>query len=155
MRCKKVRRKLSAFLDGELPQEEAARIKQHLACCSNCQREAKELFQTYQLLTAWRAVRASDMLTLKKPFAPLPQRKSLLHAWQPVRWAAVAACVVGLLIGGLFGMSLGRTVTQEPSASFITTQQRYVRLWGMEALEELPPDSIEGVYVTLAGYDRR
>ena len=41
--CKKIRDKLSAFLDNELPSDEILKVKQHLETCVECERELKEM----------------------------------------------------------------------------------------------------------------
>jgi anti-sigma factor RsiW len=151
MRCKTVRRRLSAFADGELPQQEIEWIKDHLACCPHCQREADELSQVYQLLTVWMPVPVSNAFAFNKPVTPLPQQNSVRRVWQSVRWAAAAACAVGLLMGGVLGIASRSKATQKPSVLL----QQYVRLRGMDALGDLPPESIEGVYVTLVVSGRR
>jgi len=155
MRCRTLRKRLSGFLDGELSHQQAAQIKQHLASCAACRQEAEELSQTYQLLGEWTLLSVPDISGFKKPVALAPGRDSVFRAWSPLRRAAVAACVFGLLIGAVLGLMLQEKLIQERFAASVTPEQQYVRAWGMEALEELPPNSLEGVYITLAGLQRR
>jgi anti-sigma factor RsiW len=50
MTCKRTQRRLSAFLDGEVTPEGAARIERHLAICRACADEARALTATYKFL---------------------------------------------------------------------------------------------------------
>ena len=43
MRCEDARERLSAFVDGELPADEAEKMRAHLAACASCRAEEAEL----------------------------------------------------------------------------------------------------------------
>ncbi len=43
MNCERVRARLSALVDGELPPAEAAAVREHLAACPTCRAEEAEL----------------------------------------------------------------------------------------------------------------
>ena len=49
MKCRKVRKKLVPFLDGELPAEQAKPLREHLAVCQACRAEAELLASTLDL----------------------------------------------------------------------------------------------------------
>lgn len=48
--CKDIQDRLAAFLDGELPAEEAGRIAQHVASCQQCEKALAELKKTVELV---------------------------------------------------------------------------------------------------------
>jgi len=50
MNCEEVSRRLSAYLDGELPPAEAEQVERHLRDCPACGREYAELRQAAELL---------------------------------------------------------------------------------------------------------
>ena len=48
--CKKVRKKLPAFLNNQLNKEKAKYVEQHLTICPTCGKEAEDLRLTWNLL---------------------------------------------------------------------------------------------------------
>jgi anti-sigma factor RsiW len=148
---------LSAYLDGELPAERMRQVEQHLATCRSCQREALELSSTYGLLDSWTTVSAPDNLMFRPPAKPVePSRGGNLLAPLGRRpgWVATAACVAGLLGGlGLRTLVQYKRVQSAPVTS-VSAQRQYVRAWNLDALADLPPDSIGGVYATLRNNER-
>ena len=71
MRCESSTENLSAYLDGELDSQQAQRLREHLATCSECRRQAGALSQTATLVRAMPEV---------DPPADLRQRASRLMA---------------------------------------------------------------------------
>jgi len=51
MKCRQVRKKLSAFEDHELAPSRRRQIREHLAVCPRCRREYREMEQLRELLT--------------------------------------------------------------------------------------------------------
>jgi anti-sigma factor RsiW len=43
MRCFSVRRRLSPYVDGELPSREARKLESHLAVCQRCTADYEEM----------------------------------------------------------------------------------------------------------------
>lgn len=43
MECERIRKLLSAYLDGELPEEERKEVRKHLFICSQCELEFKKI----------------------------------------------------------------------------------------------------------------
>ncbi len=83
---------LSAHLDGELTDSEAAVIEVHLASCPNCRREFDEL------RVARSVVRGLPLLNppseIFQPVAPATVSESRRHRWlMPVAAATVAVVV--------------------------------------------------------------
>ena len=50
MRCKRIRKKLAAYLDGELDERQKALVKRHLLECAKCRKEADLLGRISYLL---------------------------------------------------------------------------------------------------------
>jgi anti-sigma factor RsiW len=50
MRCSQVKRRLSAFLDGELPESKRRLVSEHLRVCESCRLESEELMCVAELL---------------------------------------------------------------------------------------------------------
>ena len=93
MKCGAVRRRLSEYLDSELPERESARVAGHLAGCPSCRREAEGLRQSERALSSLSAEVAAPELTadLRARLGAAPGRGR--------RW--VWACGVAAAIGAV------------------------------------------------------
>ena len=91
--CERIREAISAQLDGELSDLEAARLRAHLERCQDCSEfEASARFATDSL-------RAAPLEAMTRPVA-LPSRRRISL---PVRVpAAAAAAVLMVAVGGVF-----------------------------------------------------
>jgi anti-sigma factor RsiW len=108
MECRQVQERLSAWLDGELPEAVGADLEAHLERCAACRRE-------------WRQMKALES-ALGNLVAPVPEglaERVAARVRAPRRrpwWqaAALAAClVVGVALGGTMGRSFyGVTATE-------------------------------------------
>ena len=90
MNCSSVRERLSALLDADLPEEEAAAVRDHLARCADCANEAKGLGTVVRAVAAlereldpgdlWPgiAARLGTESASERPAAPWAAR--VLHA---------------------------------------------------------------------------
>jgi anti-sigma factor RsiW len=145
---------LSAYLDGELPAEGMRQVDEHLASCPTCQSEAKELSLTYGLLDSWATVSVPDSLVFHRPVEPIPREGLLAQLSRRSGWAAAAACVAGLLVGAGIRTAVQYKRAQAPPVASVSAQRQYVRAWNLDALADLPPDSIGGVYATLRNNER-
>ena len=81
---------LSALLDGELTQEEAATATEHLATCAECRAERDHLAEARQ------AVRALPVLDLPPPLW-VQLMRSRRRAARPAAWLGAAAAAVALI----------------------------------------------------------
>ena len=52
--CQELVELVTAYLEGALPPEEHARVEEHLAACSGCDRYLEQLRRTIELLGALR-----------------------------------------------------------------------------------------------------
>jgi hypothetical protein len=106
MRCRKVKKLLPLHEDGGLPARTAEMIERHLADCSECRREARELSDALGVLRAVPRVRPAP--EFKRAVIAAVRREAVrtrqgarewVLAWQPVfATVAVASCV---LLGGV------------------------------------------------------
>lgn len=97
--CNRIRENLSAWLDGELPEEESREVAGHLAQCADCRREAVRLERLDALLESLAApvpAGLSDRI-LARVRRPRPRWLSL---------ALAASIVMGLFLGGMLARDL-------------------------------------------------
>ncbi len=78
MRCSSVADRLAAFVDGELPQASAERIKAHLAHCPACTVELEEVSRVQRLATTWAADGSDVWNSLRGEIDP-PQADEILE----------------------------------------------------------------------------
>ena len=102
MNCAQVRELLNAYIDGELPPDEAMAVSEHLTTCTECARIYEELLATVRTLREGLVkYRAPDLLRARvrsalreeeRPATPAPIAK--VRRTVRVPWRALAAAVV-------------------------------------------------------------
>jgi anti-sigma factor (TIGR02949 family) len=113
MNCEKIKDQLSAYIDGEMPEEDATAIKKHIAVCADCAQEEQLLRKTSQMVRRWGDVPAPDgfceALLVKAANMSRRPRRSFLFAVRPfagpgafVRVAVYGAAVLLLCVAVIF-----------------------------------------------------
>jgi anti-sigma factor RsiW len=165
MTCKRIRKKLSAFLDGEVSPEEGGRIEQHLAICPACATEARALTATYQLLERCPQALLCSLRSRSRLQAPgsrlvgrhggWPKWSSSHRAWslEPGAWRYpawhLAPILTGLLVGAVLGMWLWPRMSPAAAPSRVLVEPRSSLPRDVEAFGAPARDPLEEVYVTL------
>lgn len=111
--CASVRRKLSAFADGEVSLDWFLAIEAHLKECPDCRLALVELRQLWQDLDASISVRprpefARELMrkiTEQSPSSHLDWRNALVNMF-PAPAAIAAMVLFGLMLGGWMGQTL-------------------------------------------------
>lgn len=163
MTCKHARKKLSAFLDGELVPEEASRIEQHLASCPGCGSEARALTATYQLLERCpQALRAEWGAQLPTADHGPSTAAGRCHPILGGRWSvgggrtlSLLPIVTGLLVGAILGSWVWPRMSPPVSPPPVVGDPRSSRPRDPEGFGGLARDPLEEVYVTLTSSRNR
>ena len=103
MKCRKIQRLLSSYLDGELRSHQATAVQTHLRGCAQCQKALEDLRQlvhqagnlTPAILTTdlWPAIERRILAQPSVAPAKAP-RRAPLSAWRPrIAWAMGVAAV--------------------------------------------------------------
>lgn len=144
MKCINTRKKIKAFMDGELPDAEAAAVRLHLADCPACSREASELAKTWELLLAVPAAQNVPDL-VPATMARILEEQENTVAQKLLRWlfpvplsAATAALVIGLVIG----IGLGRVI----ATTYLDREETDSSLY-LEVFQDTPPQSLGDAYI--------
>jgi len=151
MECKRAKRKLSAYLDSELSDREMLEIEEHLKDCVSCMQEKKSILASLNLIDkSIPAIEPSPYFwtKLKHQILQREEKKSLKTrilgclTYKPATVAAVAAVVVGLLLGNFLGKTLylGEEKTKETA---------YAEALNLGALDDFPSGSIGEAYLEL------
>jgi predicted anti-sigma-YlaC factor YlaD len=106
--CERIREAISAELDGELSELEAARLRTHLDLCESCR-----AFES-SARTSADALRAAPLELPTRPVALPSRRRSALSARVP---AAAAAAVLMVAVGGVFESLHGGAAIRGSQAS--------------------------------------
>jgi hypothetical protein len=140
-------KRLSAFLDGDLPEEERVEMEEHLSGCQDCQALVRDLSTIRELARElpdqlppsdlWprisRAIRRGEdrepdvirLFPVKSP-APAPRRRSFRLS--PVH--AAAAGLILALVSGAVGVRMGSGVSSQPGVATQEAEASWVSLVG-------------------------
>lgn len=98
MDCKTISKNLVAFLDGELDNNLAVQIKQHLANCPACNKKAGLLSKTWGFLDGFPELEPKDnaIIEIKERLKEAVEEKTplLTGRWQKIAVLATAAALL-------------------------------------------------------------
>ena len=149
MLCEEARARLSAYLDGELPETATQEIEEHLRACAGCNAAFEQLRKADSLLNADvpppvphgfadRVMAAANAREPRPTPATVPLWPSLLRI--------AAAVVIGLGVGGWMASDLWRD-SEAPTA---TAQTDVTEAYNLDALADAPDGSLADRYLSLA-----
>ena len=159
MKCQKIKKRLSVFVDGEVKEKEKNKILAHLSTCPYCAQEAKTLFSLQALLEEEKeTIKPSPYFTnkLEQRIAQLEKKEGLLrNLLEYINRALVPATITSvLIIGTLFGNKLGEVFYsriskilnpgESSSIQEVVDQSLY-----LNSLDDFPSESLGGVYIAL------
>jgi len=163
MRCRRVRQRLSAFLDGELPNALRDRLAAHLDSCVECRATLDRFRRLAPVLESSPApgvpdwlpervlARAQERLERRRrglfdPLAAFAQWLAL--GMRGMRPAVTAAALVGVVLGSLMGWTLSRKPVAGSTIA-ASSRETLESLYGLDALGGAPADSLEIAYAEL------
>jgi anti-sigma factor RsiW len=126
MTCEEYKEQISAFLDGELPDNQAGRVFEHLPTCSDCRAFLSVLMKVRKAVAAeevpWPEAlderilseigrRKTSSVSVRSRRTPLWARR---FSWSP--GFAAAAIILAFLLGGVIGSFLPARPVQELSS---------------------------------------
>ena len=109
MSCIDIRKRLSAWVDHELPDQEAQRVADHLTRCPACRLEAEGMAQLASLLDNLPTVKAPAALSRNTlaAFRAGLEPPAMGEWWRSLtlamRGAVCGAALAGLLLGAVLG----------------------------------------------------
>jgi anti-sigma factor RsiW len=163
--CKRTQDELSAYLDGQLPDDGEERVREHLAVCPRCAAELEGLTRLNGLIDgleempvpAGFAARVRRAAVVRPFAAPQPQSiGSILFGGLLTRVAAVLMVVFGLWVG----LSMGGAVGSAAGTSDGTAATGVARSSTADAdpldlpvgsLSAAPVGSLTEVYLDISG----
>jgi anti-sigma factor RsiW len=151
MKCRIVRRKLIAYLDGELRERQRILIEEHLSQCDKCREEAGLLVKTSNFLKNWENIEPSENLEANfwRRVSSEKEREALSQPIlrQLTRFALPAAVAAALTAGVILGNLVGKTMSSQAVSSW---EEEYVSRVGLDSFQDSPSGSLSEVYFNLA-----
>ena len=124
MDCKDINKRLTAWVDGGLPEHESKIINAHLAKCPVCRSESQAIRRISEALDGLPAMNAPAGFSRKtmRAFRNSMERPSFAQWWQglnlAMRGAVCGAVMGGLLCGAVLGTSLITLAADSPSTPY-------------------------------------
>ncbi len=145
--------KLSAFLDGEVSDEERIEISKHIKSCDHCQKELESLSHVSDSLDLIEEIQVPPyfLVHLKQRIAEQESRKVIQSPF--VTWARRVAVPVGaaaLIIFSLFlGDYMGKAIYQSRIEDLTRLDTEFAELLCVNSLEDFSEGSLNNVYYNL------
>jgi anti-sigma factor RsiW len=159
--CRHIRKKLSAYQDGEVTSDEKEAIDAHLRTCEACRRQHEALLKTYRMFRGLPEIEPAPGLSRRiVDSATRPQEPFWVRApgealrLRPAPAAMVALAAAGLLAGTMLGNLLieGQiNPARRLSASF---SDQALTLASARVFEATPPGSFAEGYLKLASQNQ-
>lgn len=151
MRCFSVRKRLSPYVDGELPAREARKLESHLAGCQRCTADYEKMLGAHALFAGaprFSAPQGFPAAVMEKIEARSAKAFSLVPLF--VRFAGVAAVGLAIAAGAVSSDVLMSSLVSHHSPEGETVMASL----SLDAFEASPPGSLGHGYLSLTG-DRR
>lgn len=150
MKCKRAMEMISEYLDSRLGPDDRVSFDLHIRDCTGCRKVLQEDLAVHDLFVSAERVPAPQEF-LTRVTANLgeiePSRPWSLPASHPVYlWTVQLALALIVLFVGL--ISGGSLVSKGPVAQ---GEAGIHQSFSLDVFEPAPPDSIAGVYITMAG----
>ena len=153
MKCKKIRRKLVAYIDGELDKEQELLVKRHLLKCAKCKKEADLLNKTSYILKSERRLVPSEEFeaNLWRRIRFAEKRETAPHFLRRVAYLILPAAVAAaLIIGVMIGNLVGKVIPPQN----VNLEEEYLSSIGLDSFQDFPPGSLPQIYFSLATTDK-
>jgi len=150
MKCSQIKKRLSAFLDGEVSEQERQFITEHLKSCDSCRKELEELSQVSDILDIIQEVEVSPyFITRLKQRITDQEQKSLIRLplteW--IRRALVPAVTTILVACSLFiGGQLGKAIYQAGGEDVVGAEIEVANFLGTTSFSGFPEGSLGKTY---------
>jgi hypothetical protein len=153
IKCLPIRRRLSAFLDEEIPASWKEKVKIHLSSCPTCQQELRDLQKSVKIVTQisrpsppsdlW--LRIEKAIRNKELAGERGTRQEALHWLRKPVTLVVGSCLVLLVVGFILG-----NLWRRPTAGLET----YLEEHNFSSLSPLSQERAINVFLTGVGFSK-
>ena len=160
MRCRSIKKRLSAYQDGEIAEKERERIAAHLSECQACRSAYAEMEQVWQSLEKIPEIEASAGFE-GRLFERINTVPALRSRWR-FRWLdwvyraypapAMAAVVllVGIVLGGYLGTTLVSGFSSAPAQ--VQALKADTDIFSLKVFSAVPPGSLGDGYLRMTHF---
>ena len=140
MKCSKIQKKLSDYLDNALPDNEKEVITDHLKTCQSCQEEFSTLKKLQSALCLLDDISVPDGFT-SNLIGRIHEIERKTESTVPYaifgRTVMAAACVAMVLLSIIFGNHIGKTLYKKTSGKRLPRDSRTIEVLKTQAGIEL------------------
>ncbi len=153
MKCKKVKRMLSLYMDRELKPDNERKLLAHLETCESCQKEKKLMECINQLLLPPKEIQPSPQFLFKvKQKITSPKTidyytASLLKYLKPV--LVSMACFLIFVISFVLGNSIGTQLKEKETPGKEAVIETLDNIMNISVFDDIPRDSFAFAYFNL------
>jgi predicted anti-sigma-YlaC factor YlaD len=148
MRCSKIQRKLSRFIDNEMTDLQKKEIENHLNICEEYQRVYQSLLQSWELLNVLPNPEPAPFLYTRIRARLSEQAGVKSHRWMGrilVPLSATAAVILGIIMGSIVGAN--RHVTDQVSVA----ENSITGSIDLGVFDDMPESSLGQIYYEFTG----
>jgi len=155
--CKRVRKKLIAFLNHQLAEKKSRQVEQHLNSCPSCKKEAEELWLTWNLLEGYKIDEDFPQL-LNGVFERIEREAGRIPLFQlfiekVTRIPAPVLCLLIFFLGIPPGTFLGKNLYQVLRIISPHYQRNTQRVYSEQILldifDDFPEQSLGNAYLNV------
>jgi anti-sigma factor RsiW len=132
------KKKISAYLDGELPEDDRTAFRDHLDGCAACRAEAEELAAVTDALDVLGGLEPDPYFAARVKRIALTRKQNGLLKRAIVPAAATAAAALSLLLGGFLGQALYAGWAGDSAEA----ETEFAEYMGTTAIEDFPVGSL-------------
>jgi anti-sigma factor RsiW len=124
--CKKIQKDLTAYLDGELVEQQALVVSGHLAACASCRQEIAALHESMALILEWKDIEPSATFDRDfwKRLAAYEERKGRKPGIFSLVWSLLTANYIATPLA--FALLLLITFFQSKTSQELALQEKYM-----------------------------
>jgi anti-sigma factor RsiW len=159
MKCRVVKKKLSAYQDGELKDREQKEVACHLADCQDCQKQYAQLERIRQALGEWEEIlpdpwfsrQVVGRIGVSREHRLWPTFSPVLQLLRTPVMASILL-IIGITAGGYFGTTVARSglfPLQQHPASYAQAESLFNTL---RFFDPAPPGTFADGYLRMASY---
>ncbi len=140
MKCSKIQKELSDYLDNALPDNKKEVIADHLQSCPSCQEEFSALKKLQSTLSLLDNISVPDRFSsnlIGKIHEIEGEKENTGHYVIFNRTIMATACAAGLLLSILFGNHVGRTLYKETAGKRLPRDTKVIEIFETRASIEL------------------
>jgi predicted anti-sigma-YlaC factor YlaD len=147
MKCSTIQRKLSAYMDAEVSEQERTIISEHLASCPECQRILQVLTKMREELNLVPGIQSPPYFYTRLKQRMIDESRSISVLEKIRRFVLPGFATVLTLASLLLGNFMARAIYNGITETGVSTETTNVL--GIDAFDQFPEGSVSNLYCEL------